>query len=383
MNEFEILENLYKQVLKFINLRKIPKYPIILTNNVEILIDEIDKNKSLVSALVTSCLKKIINPEQDIRYHRADFDNGYSARVLDTKIITPFFKKYFPKYANKESAFLTLSTREKIEWTKTAGIALKIRNIAVKTSFLEIFDAVEKDILKPQDVIVYAFMKLYELSQKQKIILDDTIETSDFLHIININTVLTMLDNHFETRQSSRLPVIAIYSIYEELFKNFDTYKDKVLYKLNVHKSSDKHSYGDIEVWNQDNTPYEMVEIKHNIPIDRNLIFDIVKKSENTCIKRYYILTTAKDNFISQEEEEYINKFILKIRNDTDLDIIANGIRYSLKYYLRFINDCRDFIKSYTKNLIEDAKNSTEVQEFHITAWKNILCEHQLEDSIH
>jgi DNA (cytosine-5)-methyltransferase 1 len=380
MSQIETLEKLYGQVLKFVRKQKLPKYDKLLTDNIDTLIEKIDKNKSLVSALVTSCLEKIINPAQDIRYHRTDFDNdGYSARVLDTKITSPFFKKYFPKYANKESAFLTLATREKIAWTKETGDALKIRNKFVKAAFLEILDAVENQYLKPQEVIVYTFTKLYELSLHQGAIFDDTIETSDFLHIVNINTVLMMLDKHFETRQSSRLPVIAIYSIYEELFRYFDKYKDKILYRLNVHTSSDKHGYGDIEVWNQDNTPYEMVEIKHNIPIDRNLIFDIVKKSENTTIKRYYILTTAKNNFISPEEEEYINKFILKIRNDSDLDIIANGIRYSLKYYLRFINDCRDFIKSYTKNLIEDAKNSTEVQEFHITAWQSILREHQLE----
>jgi DNA (cytosine-5)-methyltransferase 1 len=126
-------------------------------------------------------------------------------------------------------------------------------------------------------------------------------------------------------------------------------------------------------------TPFEMVEIKHSIPIDRNLIFDVVKKSENTSIERYYILTTAKDNFISAGEEEFINKFILKIQNDTGLDIIANGIRYSLKYYLRFIDGYKNFLKSYTENLVEDAKSSTEVKEYHIRLWNEILKKHNLE----
>jgi DNA (cytosine-5)-methyltransferase 1 len=378
MNQSEILEKLYGQVLKFVRLKKLPEYNKLLTDNIDTLIEKIDKNKSLVSALITSCVKKISNPDQDIRYHRTDFDNGYSARVLDTKITAPFFKKYFPRYANKESAFLTLATRERIAWTKKTGDALKIRNKAVKAAFLEVLDAVENRTVKPQDVIVHTFTKLYGLSLHQGAIFDDTIETSDFVDIININTVLEMLDKHFATKLSSRLPVIAIYSVYEQLIKQINRYNGKILRPLNVHTSSDKHGYGDIEVWNQDNTPYEMVEIKHNISIDRNLIFDIVKKSEKTSIKRYYILTTAKNNFISSKEEKDINKFILKIRNDTGLDIIANGIRYSLKYYLRFIDDCKDFLKSYTNNLVKDAKNSTEVQEFHITAWRDILQEHRL-----
>ena len=98
-----------------------------------------------MSALVTSLVKKIITPKQDIRLHRTDFEGGYSARSLDTSITAPFFKKYFPKYANKESAFLTLATREKIKWTKTAGKNLKIRD---KTEIKEIHITEWQNILK-------------------------------------------------------------------------------------------------------------------------------------------------------------------------------------------------------------------------------------------
>jgi DNA (cytosine-5)-methyltransferase 1 len=379
MTQSEVLEKLYTKVVSLIEKNANPQYPKILTESIDTLIAKIDKNKSLVSALITSFVEKITTPQQDIRYHRTDFAQGYSARVLDTKVTAPFFKKYFPKYANKESAFLTLATREKIAWTKKDGGGLKIRDTAVKNAFLAILDTVENGTVKPQDAIIYTFIKLYELSQQQKIVFDDTIETSDFLDIININTVLEMLDKHFVTKLSSRLPVIAIYSVYEQLFKQVKRYNGKVLRPLNVHTSSDKHGYGDVEIWNADDTPFEMVEIKHNIPIDRNLVFDIVKKSEGTSIERYYILTTAKDNFTSPEEERYIKKFILKILKERGLDIVANGIQYSLKYYLRFIDDYKDFVKSYTKNLIKDTKNSTEVREFHVSAWRDILQEHCLD----
>ncbi len=311
--------------------------------------------------------------------HRTDFKGGYSARSLDTAVTTPFFKKYFPKYANKESSFLTLATREKIKWTKTAGKNLKIRDKEVKKSFLEIFDAVENKKVNPNECLIYIFIKLHLLSLQHKMVFDGTLESANFLDIININSVLIMLERHFEMKLSSRLPVIAIYSVYQQLFKEVKRYEKKILRPLNVHTSSDKHGYGDIEIWNTDETPFEMVEIKHKIPIDRNLIFDIVKKSEGTSIERYYILTTAKENFTSSEEEDYINKFILKIKKDSGLEIIANGIYYSLKYYLRFIENYKQFIRAYTENLIADAKNSTEVKEYHITEWQNILKEHNLE----
>ena len=378
MTSSEILEDLLLKAVSILKAKKENKFPEIIIANVDVLINNIDKNKSLLSALVTSLIKKINDPKQDIRLHRKDFKGGYSARSLDTSVTAPFFKKYFPKYANKESSFLTLATREKIMWTKTQGKNLKIRNKVVKNSFLEIFNAIETKIIKPADCLIYIFIKLHLLSLQHKMVFDCTIETASFLDIININSVLEMLEKHFEMKLSSRLPVIAIYSIYQQLFKEVKRFEGKKLGLLNVHTSSDKHGYGDVEIWNADGTPFEMVEIKHKISIDRNLIFDLVKKSQGTTIDRYYILTTAKENFISVDEEKYINKFVLKIEKDSGIEIIANGIYHTLKYYLRFIHDYKDYIRTYTKNLVIDAKNSTEIKEFHIIEWQNILKEHHL-----
>jgi len=121
-----------------------------------------------------------------------------------------------------------------------------------------------------------------------------------------------------------------------------------------------------------------MIEIKHNIAIDRNLIFDVVKKTESTSVTKYYILTTYKGSFVNEVEEEYINRLILKIKKQRNLEFIPNGIIYSLKYYLRFIENYQDFIKTYTEELIRDAKNSTEVKNYHIEVWQAILKEYQL-----
>lgn len=365
----QVLNKAYKKAVQG---RKI-SFPKLIMQNVDVLISHIDKNKSLLSALVTSLAMKAINPGQDVRLHRIDFENGYSARSLDTSVTAPFFKQHFPKYANKESSFLTLATREKIKWTRVEGQSLKIRNKEVKKSFLELFESIENEKIQPENCLTYIFIKLHQLSVHHHQIYDDTIETADFSDIVNINAVIKMLEHHFETKLSSRLPVIAIYSIYQELFNVFKRFENKKLIALNVHTSSDKHGFGDVEIWNTDNSPFEIIEIKHNIPIDRNLIFDIIKKSENSSIERYYLLTTCKDNFLSKDEEDFINKFILKTKKDTGLEIIANGIINSIKYYLRFITDYKHFLNTYTNNLIADSKNSTEIQIFHIEKWQEIL----------
>ncbi|MDR1867370.1 MAG: hypothetical protein LBQ77_03765 [Treponema sp.] len=297
-----VLEELHAQAVSLFETNTKPSYSLAIIENIDILIQEIDKNKSIISALVTSLLTKMCAPEQDIRLHRTDFEDGYSARGLDTSITTPFFKKYFPRYANKESGFLTLATREKIAWTQDDGQSLKIRNKQVKNSFLTIINLVENKTIETPETLVYLFYRLYGLSLQYKQVFDETIETVNVAGILNIQTILMMIEKHFAMRLSSRLPVVAMYSLYQLLFER-GLYPHNILRPLNVHTASDKHGYGDIEVWNTDNTPFEMVEIKHNISIGRNLVFDAVKKSENTTIQRYYpqkiIFYQRKRNCIS------------------------------------------------------------------------------------
>lgn len=374
MTEKEILAEAYKTAenLDFSTISDI------IQQDVDVLIDKIDSNKSLVAALVTSLVKKIQEPTQDIRLHRADFENGYSARVLDTQVTSPFFKDNFPKYANKESSFLTLATRERIKWTKDEGNSLKIRDKKLKTCFLNIFEQIEEKQANPKAYLNYIFAKLIALSKIEKALFESTNLQSENLETLNIHLIIKMLQEHFDTKQSSRLPVVAIYAIYEILLPKFERYKNKKLVALQVHTSSDKHGFGDIEIYTADNQPFEVVEIKHNIPIDKYLIFDIAKKTQNIKIDRYYILTTFANGFESVESEKEVTDYILELKKTQGIDIIANGIITTLKYYLRFIDNYQEFIDVYTQNLIKDAKNSTEIKNFHLEKWTVILKKYNL-----
>ena len=374
MTEREILMEAYKTAENF-DFNKVPK---IIQQDVDVLIEKIDSNKSLVSALVTSLVKKIHEPSQDIRLHRTDFENGYSARVLDTQVTTPFFKDKFPKYANKETSFLTLATRERIRWTKDEGNNLKIRDKKLKTCFLNIFEQIEEKQASPKDYLNYIFAKLIALSRTEQALFESTNLASENLETLNIYLIIKILQEYFDTKQSSRLPVVAIYSIYEILLPKFERYKNKKLLALQVHTSSDKHGFGDIEIYTTDNQPFEIVEVKHNIPIDKYLIFDIAKKMQNIKIDRYYILTTFANGFESLESEKEVTDYILELKKTQGIDIIANGIITTLKYYLRFIDNYQEFIDVYTQNLIKDAKNSTEIKNFHLEKWTEILKKYEL-----
>ncbi|HAW08839.1 MAG TPA: DNA methyltransferase, partial [Bacteroidetes bacterium] len=197
MKENQILEQAYKKAEIIVKRNQFNTFNEIIRKDIDVLIDNIGKNKSLVSALTTSLVKKIIEPKQDIRLHRTDFESGYSARSLDTKFTSPFFKKYFPKYANKESAFLTLATREQIKWTKEDGMALKVRNTALKNSFLNILEQIEIYQRKPEDYLYYLFAKLIQLSLYDEMILQKAAKQTQNIGTLNINLILEMLQKHF------------------------------------------------------------------------------------------------------------------------------------------------------------------------------------------
>ncbi|MCL5992283.1 MAG: DNA methyltransferase [Bacteroidetes bacterium] len=324
-------------------------------------------------------MKKLITPNQDIRFHRTDFKNGYSARSLDTQVTATFFKNHFPRYSNKETAFLTLATREKIPWTLKEGKNLKIRNEKLKKAFLEILNDVQVKKEDPEFYLLYFLFQLTNLSRRDEKIFEISNNKKEINQITNINVIISMFKEHFNLKYSSRLPVIAIYSAYQELMKVIKRYNNKILKPLNVHTSSDKHSFGDIEIYNKEGTPFEIIEIKHNLPIDRYMIFDILKKSKNTRIERYYILTTNTDNFQSKEEENFISELILKIKQEHNIEIIANGIIPSLKYYLRFVDYYFRFMDNYISNLVIEAKSSTEVNISHIKKWKELLIKYNIE----
>ncbi|MTJ31883.1 DNA methyltransferase [Aphanizomenon sp. UHCC 0183] len=374
--DIEILEKFYQQAIELIENQALSEIQEEIKVSLDIFIQKIETDKSLIQVIITTLLKKIIKPEQDIRLHMAKFPNGYSARVLDTKVTTPFFKINFPRYANKETAFLTKATRAEIIWNFEEGIKLPLRSKSLVEPFLTLIDKIENQKIDIEQCIIYILSQLHLLSQYHEVVFLETLEVANSVNIININRVMKMVERHFQEPLSSRLPVIVIFAIYKQLFKTIRRFKNKILLPLNVHTSADKHGYGDIEIRDNHNNPFEILEIKHNVPIDRNMILDIVKKSANTTIEGYYILTTYKDCFINQDEEEYINELILNIKRESGLEIIANGIVNTLKYYLRFIEDYREFINTYTEELVKDARNSTEIKESHIQAWRIILQEY-------
>lgn len=68
MKEKEILEKAYKKAYQIVTKKEVNLFSTIICEDIDVLIENIEQNKSIVSALATSLVKKIIDPQQDIRY---------------------------------------------------------------------------------------------------------------------------------------------------------------------------------------------------------------------------------------------------------------------------------------------------------------------------
>jgi len=330
--------------------------------------------KAIVTALTTSLVKKIENPKQDIRYHKHELKGGYSARTLDTNYITPFFKKYFRRLSMKESGWLTRSIEQPQAFTlRFKG---KIRDKEVKESFLRIIDDLETSKTNPK----YYLISLFILLIKETSLDDKNVDVATIDENITIYRIIEALKKHFFEKYSvsgaSRLPVVALYSIYQILIKDISRYKNKTLLELRSHISPDVRAkcIGDIEVIDENKNYFEAIEIKHGIPINGDMIADAFEKFRTTPINRYYLLTTAEPNIESGEEEAVI-KVVDDIRVKHGCEVIVNGLILSLKYYLRLLDNPSLFIENYTENLQKEFSKTTEIKREHIDSWRKLLVE--------
>ncbi|MCW1312855.1 MAG: hypothetical protein OH338_05520 [Candidatus Parvarchaeota archaeon] len=331
------------------------------TEDLDTIIEHAETSKGILAVLITSLVKKIISPSQDIRKHQAGMDGGYSGRRLDTKVITPFLKRNnFPAMA--ESGWLTRSLEQASPYTLDYKGA--IRPLELKDAFLRTLNRIEEGSLNSELALKYIFTKLTEQRDEYAI----TVAKPQGLPI---DDIITCLDKHFyyeyESAGASRLPVLAIYAAYTQMVREISRYKDWVLSDLGRHNAADRraNTIGDIQVLDKTGSIVEAVEIKYEKQIDTGMIMEAFKKFETQRVERYYILTTYKN----QQHNEEITKTITEIKNENGCQVIVNGVEPTLKYYLRLLKNPDTFIVAYAELLEKDPDVKYEQRK----VWNNII----------
>lgn len=339
--------------------------------DLRVIAENAETQKAVLGVTVTSIVYKIYEPKQDIRKHQEGMKDGYSGRTFDTKYVTPFLKSKFPHFAMAESAWLTRSLEQPRPFN--LNFPGKIRNTVLKTAFLKTLDRVQTDKNLASKLLVALIGLMLEATAK-----DDALFTKvQVVSGITIAKIIDALSLHIRHDYgkgvvgTARLPVLAIYSVYNLLMPDVKRYSGKFLVPLESHTSPDSRSksLGDIDVNNADNSCFESVEIKHNKPITADMVGVAYRKIRNTEIDRYYILTTSEPNF---DDHESVMQEIEKYKKVHSCQIIVNGVIPSLKYYMRLISNPQDIIGEYTKWLEFEYQRASGIKREHLRVWQEI-----------
>lgn len=338
---------------------------------VNAIIEKAESQRGVLAVLITSLVKKIETPSQDVRYHQAELSNGYSGRVLDTRHITPFMKEKFRRFAMGESGWTTRTLEQPHPYTLEYPARIKYKT--VKDAFLQILNDIEENKADPKKYLQMIFSALITLMEEPQGRFDFLKETQN-TETVTIEKIVELLRHHFSHNYgvagASRLPVLAVYSAYEMLME-IERYEDKTLSPLKSHTAADtkSHGIGDIEVLSGNNF-FEAVEIKHNIPISLGIVEAAYQKFAQISVSRYYLLTTAEPNV---EDVDSVNDFVSEIHRQHGCEVIVNGILPSLKYYLRLVSSPQLFLENYSKNLQFDFQQKAEIKEPHLRYWETLL----------
>lgn len=314
-------------------------------------------------AALTLGIYKIAHPEQDIRNHKSEYANGFSARGVDTKVTVPFLLEHGLPY-NVETHWLS----QTLSFAGPFTPDLILKTVPKKAG---------PDLVKVANLIQNSTGD--KIRRYVTLILEQMIEERNKGNIpltkpknLSIDQVMELLHKHFERtyeKNAPRLPQIAIYAIYQCLMHDVDRYSTFDLQPLERMKTANRKSgsVGDIDIW-KNGRPIEAVEIKYKIPINVSHVNEVMQKVKAESVERYFILSTADLDPNEQEEIQRLKEDFLKTNG---CEIIVNGVYGTIKYYLRLLSSTNEFINAYTDLLAVDEDINYE----HKIAWNNICAE--------
>ena len=292
-------------------------------------------------AALTLAIYKILHPEQDIRSHKAEYENGFSARGVDHSVTVPFLiQKGLPYNVDTHWLSQTLSYSQPY-----------MPDVVLKT--------VPKKV-GPDFIITVNLIQNSVSTERVKKI-----------------TIL-ILEKMIEERNKGNIPLtkpknlsIAVYAIYQCLMNDVDRYREFELKPLERMKTANRKSgtVGDIDLW-ENGRPIEAVEIKYEVHVGVSHVSEAIQKVQTESVERYFILSTVKPDPNEWEEVQGLIEDFLK---SNGCEIIVNGVYETIKYYLRLLKSTNDFVNAYTELLAIDEDINYE----HKVAWNAICAERQ------
>ena len=298
-------------------------------------------------AALTLLIIKSLNPNQDIRAHKSEYEGGISARTYDTRATIPFLiDKSLPRSVETHWLTQTLSFAGPL----IDGSVLKTQPKAVGPLFIEVINGANADMtgLLARQLATLIMYALIEIRNKERVVLTRP-------KSLPIVTVETLLRSHMAQPYKTgapRLPQIAIYAIYRCLMDKIDRFEGQELEALARMKSADRKAgtVGDIVV-KSGSKPVEAVEIKFNQAITMIHVLEAIDKVRAESVSRYYLLSTTG---IAEDEQVAIIAKAEEFEKQNGCEIIVNGVFETIRYYLRLLPNTTEFLNNYADILEAD-----------------------------
>ncbi len=340
--------------------------PPTIADAVETVVNNRSDNKYIFSIILTACIKKIVSPGQDIRIAQDNMKNGYSNRSLDQRHITPFLKRF--NYTHCEASGLESGRNLERPLPWNLKYPCNPRGAGNREAFLGLLHFIQEKNGNPKTVAKY--LLFYD---KSKHILAAPLKKAPIEH--SIEKIMQIFTTHFHESSGqgkSRLPVLALYSIYSCLVEEMSRFKGTKLLPLERHTTADlrSKSIGDIVVF-KNNMPFEGVEVKSEKPITAAMVNELTRKIHGHPVNRYYILTTYSECILSQDIKS-VEDAVKKVESETGCQIITNGLIRTLWYYLRLLSDPSAVLPIYAGLLKTDEDIRAEIRE----SWNKIISKH-------
>ena len=363
MDENALLQSIYDRALHIhTNDESIPALPEPYDSHVRTVIENQETRRGVLAVIVTLLLKKLHAPAQDIRQHQVQLEGGFSGRVLDTRVVTPFLRDNRFPHMQAGSGWLTRSLEQAQPYD--LNYPGNINPARLKQAFLNLVDGIQNQGVSAEDALLTIFVGLIAHRDRNvNLVLSRPINLS-------IAQVIMKLKQHhgLNAQGASRLPVLSIHAILNILARETNRYQGCTVLPLEQHTASDTRTnlIGDINITDANDSLFESYEIKHNIPITSELIQASYEKLQTTPVKRFYLLTTYPHEDYSEFDTD-----IQHIAQSHGCQFIVNGVDRTLLYYLRLIGDSSDFVDAYVTNLESDSSITFALKE----RWNAIVAE--------
>ncbi len=316
--------------------------------------------QTALTNIVTGLSVKAAFPNIDTRFHMVRIQKPvhFSHRSVSESIVYPWLS--INKFDGARSGWQTRVFERPRPYLLEYDEAIK----SVKEEFLDCYDAVEVRKESASDALRYLVFGQIVRRERKRV---DLVVPS----VSDIGTIMSHFDSHFraayQSKGVSRLPVLAIHSLYKLIMPELKRYNGFDLSDLELHSAADAQTgaAGDIEIRNEDGSVFEAVEIKHDIVVTVDIVKVAASKLAARAIERYYILTTAKNCAPTDD----VLAEIKKIKDRTGCQVIVNGVMPTMKYYLRLVEDPTVIFVHYTEHLRTD----TDIGFEHRERWNYIV----------